>query len=33
MIRRLFDRDGIDATAVDDCELYTMENGKPVKIS
>ncbi len=30
MIRRLFRRDGIDATAVDDCELYTMENGRPV---
>ncbi len=30
MIRRLFGRDGIDETAIDDCELYTMENGKPV---
>lgn len=30
MIRRLFGRDGIDDTAIDDCELYTMENGKPV---
>lgn len=30
MIRRLFGRDGIDDTAIDECELYTMENGKPV---
>ncbi len=30
MIRRLFGRDGIDETAIDDCELYTMENGNPV---
>ncbi|MCM8772166.1 MAG: Gfo/Idh/MocA family oxidoreductase [Candidatus Omnitrophica bacterium] len=30
MIRRLFGRDGIDDTAIDTCELYTMENGKPV---
>ncbi len=30
MIRRLFGRDGIDATAIDECELYTMENGLPV---
>jgi predicted dehydrogenase len=30
MIRRLFARDGIDETAVDTCELYTMENGYPV---
>ncbi|MCM8766658.1 MAG: Gfo/Idh/MocA family oxidoreductase [Candidatus Omnitrophica bacterium] len=30
MIRRLFGRDGIDDTAIDDCELYTIENGKPV---
>lgn len=29
-IRRLFERDGIDDTAVDSCELYTMENGHPV---
>ncbi|HOL22453.1 MAG TPA: Gfo/Idh/MocA family oxidoreductase [bacterium] len=30
MIRRLFGRDGIDETAIDDCEVYTMEYGKPV---
>jgi predicted dehydrogenase len=30
MIRRLFGRDGIDDTAIDDCEIYTMEYGKPV---
>ena len=30
MIRRLFGRDGIDETAIDDCELWTMENGNPV---
>jgi len=30
MIRRLFDRDGIDETAIDDCELYVQENGRSV---
>lgn len=30
MIRRLFGRDGIDETAIDDCELYVQENGKSV---
>ncbi|MCM8762375.1 MAG: Gfo/Idh/MocA family oxidoreductase [Candidatus Omnitrophica bacterium] len=30
MIRRLFSRDGIDETAIDDCEIYTMEYGRPV---
>lgn len=30
MIRRLFGRDGIDETAIDECEIYTMENGHPV---
>ncbi len=30
LIRRLFGRDGLDGTAVDDCELYTMEHGRPV---
>jgi len=30
MIRRLFGRDGIDETAIDECEVYTMEYGKPV---
>ncbi|MCF3650393.1 Gfo/Idh/MocA family protein [Synoicihabitans lomoniglobus] len=27
MIRRLFGVDGLDETSVDDCELYTVENG------
>ena len=30
MIRRLFGRDGIDETAIDDCELYVQEHGKSV---
>jgi predicted dehydrogenase len=30
MIRRFFDIDGIDETAIDTCQLYTMEHGKPV---
>ncbi|MBC8234607.1 Gfo/Idh/MocA family oxidoreductase [bacterium] len=30
MVRRLFVRDGIDETAIDDCELYVQENGKSV---
>lgn len=30
MVRRLFGRDGIDDTAIDDCQLYTMENGNSV---
>lgn len=30
MVRRLFGLDGIDATAIDTCELYTHENGRPV---
>jgi predicted dehydrogenase len=30
MVRRLFGTDGIDATAIDACELYTQENGRPV---
>ncbi len=30
MIRRLFGRDGIDDTAIDDCQIYSMEYGKPV---
>jgi len=29
-IRRLFGTDGIDATASDTCELFTMEHGRPV---
>jgi len=30
MIRRLFGRDGMDDTAIDDCEIYTTEYGKSV---
>lgn len=30
MVQRLFGADGIDATAIDACELYTHENGRPV---
>jgi predicted dehydrogenase len=30
MVQRLFGIDGIDATAIDACELYTHENGRPV---
>lgn len=30
ILRRLFGRDGIDDTAIDDCEIYTTEYGKPV---
>jgi predicted dehydrogenase len=30
MVRRLFGSDGIDSTAIDSCELYTQENGRPV---
>ncbi len=30
MLKRLFQRDGIDETALDECELYTQENGHPV---
>ena len=30
MVQRLFALDGIDATAIDTCELYTHENGRPV---
>ena len=33
MVRRLFGRDGIDATAIDDCELYVQENGRSVNRS
>jgi predicted dehydrogenase len=33
MVQRLFGTDGIDATAVDACELYTHENGRPVNRS
>ncbi|HKP96996.1 MAG TPA: Gfo/Idh/MocA family oxidoreductase [Fibrobacteria bacterium] len=30
MVRRLFGADGIDSTSIDECELYTQENGRPV---
>ena len=30
MIRRLFEVDGLDETAIDDCELYVQENGRSV---
>jgi len=30
MVQRLFGVDGIDATAIDACELYTHEHGRPV---
>jgi predicted dehydrogenase len=33
MVRRLFGRDGIDATAIDDCELYFQEHGRSVNRS
>jgi predicted dehydrogenase len=29
-VQRLFGTDGIDATAIDACELYTQEHGRPV---
>jgi predicted dehydrogenase len=30
MVQRLFGTDGIDSTAIDACELYTHEHGRPV---
>lgn len=33
MVRRLFGTDGLDATAIDACELYTLENGRHVNRS
>jgi predicted dehydrogenase len=33
MVQRLFAIDGIDSTAIDACELYTHENGRPVNRS
>ena len=33
MVQRLFGVDGIDSTAIDACELYTHENGRPVNRS
>jgi predicted dehydrogenase len=33
MVRRLFGTDGLDSTAIDACELYTLENGRQVNRS
>ena len=33
MVQRLFQLDGIDSTAIDVCELYTHEHGRPVNRS
>ena len=33
MIRRLFGTDGLDETAIDDCELYVQEHGSSVNRS
>jgi len=33
MVQRLFGLDGIDSTAIDTCELYTHEHGRPVNRS
>jgi predicted dehydrogenase len=33
MMRRLFEADGLDETAIDDCELYVQENGRSVNRS
>jgi predicted dehydrogenase len=33
MIRRLFGSDGLDETAIDDCELYMQEHGRSVNRS
>ena len=33
MIRRLFGSDGLDETAIDDCELYVQEHGRSVNRS
>jgi predicted dehydrogenase len=33
MIRRLFGADGLDETAIDDCELYVQEHGRSVNRS
>jgi predicted dehydrogenase len=30
MVRRLFGRDGLDDTSLDDCQLYVQENGRSV---
>jgi predicted dehydrogenase len=33
LVQRLFGKDGLDETAIDSCELYTHENGRPVNRS
>ena len=33
LVQRLFGLDGMDDTAIDTCELYTQENGRPVNRS
>ncbi|MEX2044022.1 MAG: gfo/Idh/MocA family oxidoreductase, partial [Opitutus sp.] len=33
LVQRLFGLDGIDSTAIDTCELYTHERGRPVNRS
>jgi predicted dehydrogenase len=33
MVRRLFGADGMDNTSIDECELYTQENGRSVNRS
>jgi predicted dehydrogenase len=33
LVQRLFGTDGLDNTAIDACELYTQENGRPVNRS
>lgn len=33
IVQRLFGKDGLDETAIDACELYTHENGRPVNRS
>lgn len=33
MVRRLFGTDGLDSTAIDSCELYTLEHGNQVNKS
>ena len=30
LVRRLFGTDGLDNTAIDACQLYTLENGRHV---
>jgi predicted dehydrogenase len=33
LVRRLFGTDGLDQTAIDSCELYTLEHGRMVNRS